>query len=391
MKMRALHAHRVRGFQKISRAFKGRVPIRYDFVLLGTVGILLFFGLIALSSATSIISFQQTGQSYYYFQQQLLHGLLPGIILFFIAQRIDFHLYKKFAPFFLITTFLLLIVVLIPGVAITNASAKSWIPFFGASLQTSEIAKLTFVIWLSAWLSDQSRKGVRPGKTMFILLVVLGSMALLLQLQPDIGMLLIYGALALVLYIVSGARIRDILLLGFIVVAAASVFILTSPYRRDRVITFLKPQHDVKGSGYQVNQALIALGSGSWFGVGVGKSRQKFYFLPEIESDSIFAIIGEEGGFFISLGLLTLYTMLFIRGSRIAARAPDPFSSLMATGIIYMITLQVIVNIGAMVGLLPLTGIPLPFISLGGTNLIVLLLATGILMNISLSANRLYA
>lgn len=362
-----------------------------DYYLISAVAIIIFLGLIMLSSATSILSFKETSTSYYFVKQQLLHGVIPGIILFFITLRLNYRVYNNIAWFLYPITLFLLLIVFIPQLSFGRGEVRSWVSLFGITIQTSEIAKLALVLWLAAWLSKRERfmrSFTRVALPFFLYVAITAG---LLLLQPDIGAFMLFGAIAFVMFLSAKGSLSQALFLLAIGGLLVSPYILAAPYRLERLLTFWNPGQELQGAGYQVQQTLIALGSGSWWGVGIGRSQQKYQFVPEIESDSIFAIIGEEWGFVLSTLLIVLFAFVYLRGLRIARSAKDSFGYLTAIGITYMITIQVLINIGAMVGLLPLTGVPLPFISLGGTNMTVLLAALGILINISRSNIRIHA
>lgn len=356
-----------------------------DYVFVGLVGAIIIFGLIMLSSASSAVAYEKFGDNYWYLKHQIVFGLLPGLAAFTVMARIDYRKWKKYALPFLIASIGLLLLVFIPGLGASYGRARNWINLFGASLQPAEIVKLTFLIYLAAWLSQKrGEKDMKDAASSFIpFIAVLGIIIFLMAVQPDIGTLSIIIVISLVVYFAAGA---PLLHLGWISGVGALLFLLlikVSPYRAARLMTFLHPELDPQGVGYHINQALLAIGSGGFFGLGLGLSRQKFQYLPEVVGDSIFAIIAEESGFILSLGLVAVFIFLAIRGFKIAKGAPDGFGRLLAIGIASWFVFQAFINIGAMLGLLPLTGIPLPFISYGGTALTVGLAATGIMANIS--------
>jgi len=277
----------------------------------------------------------------------------------------------------LIGTIFLLLVVFLPGVGIKALGAKRWINLGFTVLQPAELAKLTLVIYLSAWFSSKEK-----GRLVSFLLL-LGMVTGLIVLEPDLGTTLVIAATAVTMYFFSGAPIKQFVMLIPVLVLGALGLAISSPYRFRRVTTFFNPENDPLGASYHIRQATIALGSGGLFGVGIGKSRQKYEYLPEANTDSIFAIIGEEVGFIGAAGLLILFFILISRGFQIARRVEDPFGRYLALGITSWIGYQVIMNIAAMVALIPLTGVPLPLLSYGGSSLIVVLTGLGILVNIS--------
>jgi len=355
-----------------------------DYVFIGLIGVIVVFGLVMLSSASSAVAYEKFGDSYWYLKHQIIFGLLPGLAVFFIMARTDYRKWKKYALPFLAVSVVLLFLVFIPGLGAGYGRAKSWINIFGVSLQPSEIVKLTFLIYLAAWLSGRREHDIKDTYSSFVPFVsILGIISFLMAVQPDIGTLSIIALISLVVYFAAGA---PILHLGWISGAGALLFFILikiAPYRAARFMTFLHPELDPQGIGYHINQALLAIGSGGFFGLGLGLSRQKFQYLPEVAGDSIFAVIAEELGFLFAVGLIIFFIFLALRGFKIAKSVPDGFGRLLAIGITSWFVFQAFINIGAMLSLLPITGIPLPFISYGGTALTVGLAAAGIMANIS--------
>lgn len=355
-----------------------------DYFLLGIIGFILLFGLVVLSSASSVISYQKFGSTYYLLLHQITLGVLPGIFLFYIFFRIDYHFWKKWSLIILFANILLLIAVFIPSVGASYGRARSWINIGNFSLQPSEIIKLTLTIYLAAWFSIKSKEELQHFRIGFIPFVALLALVLgLVVLQPDIGTTAIIVVIALTIFFVAGGKILHIILFGVGGLTFLTLLILQAPYRFNRLLVFLHPELDPEGIGYHINQAILAVGSGGWFGRGFGQSIQKFAYLPEVTGDSIFAIIGEEIGFVFSALLIILFIVLMIKGFNLAKRAPDQFGRYLVVGIITWIIFQAFINIAAMIGLAPLTGVPLPFISYGGTSLMTLLAAAGLLTNIS--------
>jgi len=356
-----------------------------DYVFIGIIGALLVFGLMILSSATSPVAYEKFGDNYWYLKHQIFFGLLPGLLAFFLMSRLDYRKWKKYALPFLVISIALLLLVFIPGLGAGYGKARSWINVFGMSLQPSEIVKITFLIYLAAWLGPKrgGRDMQEVGASFIPFAIVFGIIALLMILQPDIGTLSIIAIISIIVYFSAGAPLSH---LGWISGAGAFLFFLLvkfAPYRTARLMTFLHPELDPQGVGYHINQALLAIGSGGFFGLGLGLSRQKFQYLPEVAGDSIFAVMAEELGFIFMILFIAALVFLAIRGFKIAKEAPDGFGRLLAVGITSWFVLQSFINIGAMVGILPLTGIPLPFVSYGGTALTVCLAAAGIMANIS--------
>ncbi len=354
-----------------------------DYKLISTITAIVLLGLVVLSSASSVLGYENFKDSLYYLKHQIFVGLIPGIIVMYVLSRVDYRVWRKYSTWFLIASIVLLVLVFIPGLGLKLGGARSWIIVGGMSMQPAELVKLSFLLFLAAWLErrittlDDWLHGLLP------FLGVLGVVVLLIMLQPDTGTMLIIAMISTAVYFVAGAPWKHIGTLFAGGVAGLFLLIKMAPYRAARLATFLNPDTDTQGAGYHLKQSLLAVGSGGLFGLGLGHSRQKFAYLPEAAGDSIFAIAAEELGFFFSVLLLCLFIYFIIRGIKISSSAPDTFGKLLAVGIVTWIGWQAIMNIGAMVGILPLTGVPLPMVSYGGTALMTVLAAIGILINIS--------
>jgi cell division protein FtsW len=361
-----------------------RASSSFDRPLLICVFMLLGIGLVMVASAGVAYGNLRFEDGAFFFKRQLF-GVAVGLVALFVFQRIQYQFWRKVAIPMFFGAIGLLILVLIPGIGTSAYGAARWIqlgpipPF-----QPSEVMKLALIVYFSAWFSgkDLLRKtdffeGVVP------FLLMLGIIAFLVMKQPDTGTLGILFIIALAMFFSAGARLSHIALLFGSGLAGLGVLILLAPYRMKRLLVFLNPDHDPSGAGYQIRQALIALGSGGFLGVGLGHSRQKFLYLPEPMTDSIFAVLGEELGFVGCVVVIALFLFFAYRGFRIAQKAPDEFGRLLAVGIVSWIVFQAFINIFAITGLMPLTGVPLPFISYGGTSLAAILGAIGILLNIS--------
>ena len=329
-----------------------------------------------------VIAIEQLGDRYWFLKNQALWAVF-GIAGGYIASNINYHFWKKIAFPLLVTTLLLLVVVLIPSVssevygAKTRLSFPTGIPVLGnINLQPSELAKLSLILYFAA-LFDEKKKKIVP--FLAVLALTLG----LIMLEPDLGNALLVAAAAMMVYFASGVGLIEFGTVIIPGVLGAAALALSSPYRRNRLFSFLDPSQDPKGISYQINQILIALGSGGIWGLGLGNSRQKYQYLPEVTTDSIFAIIGEELGFIGVLLILLLLFFVILRGLRVWEKAKDNFGRMLAAGITGMIGFQAVVNLGGMAGLIPLTGVPLPFISYGGSSLTITLVSVGILLNIS--------
>jgi cell division protein FtsW len=354
-----------------------------DKSLITAMFILLVFGLVMLFSASSVVSYSRYGNTYHFFIRQLM-SVLVALVAFFVATKINYRWWKKLATFLLFFSIFLLILVFIPGIRADYGSASSWINIFGYSFQPAELVKISFLIYLATWL--EAKKGELGSFTsgVFPFLIILGVISLLMIAQPDLGTLFIIAFTAMIVFFAGGGKMTHIILAGLL--AGLVLFLMLSmktSYQSDRFKCLKDPNYSAQDKCYQINQSLIAVGSGGFFGRGLGQSRQKFMYLPEVWGDSIFPIIAEEIGFFFSSLIILLYLFLFYRGLLIAKNAPDLYGSTLAVGIVVWLAVQSFLNIGGMINLIPMTGVPLPFISSGGSAILSSLLAMGILVNIS--------
>lgn len=339
--------------------------------------LLLGIGLVMVYDA-SIAEAERIFQNKYYFVGR--HGAWIALGIFFMAimAKTPTELLKKSGPVLFGISLLLLMVVLIPAVGSSAQGARRWIRFGSSfAFQPSELVKLTGVLYLASWFQQ------RPKALHFFALC--GLLVGLLMLQPDFGTAMIIVSTSFLLFFLSGAPL-PIVLSGFGAGTIAAIgLILIAPYRLQRLMTYFDPTKDRLGSGYHINQALLALGSGGYWGLGLGRSRQKFQYLPEASTDSIFAVVGEEMGFIGTTCILFLFGYLFYQLFRVVSREPQEYRRLLGAGLTGWLAIQTIVNIGAMVALFPLTGVPLPFISYGGSSLVTQLLSVGIILRITLT------
>lgn len=362
---------------------------RPDYILAGVTAVLLVLGILILTGVSAAFSHEKFGSSYYFLNHQLLYGLVPGIILAFLASRIRLDILKKWAPILLLINLVLLAMVFLPKVGSAFGGAARWINLGIVSFQPSEFLKLTFILYLACWLAartektDLRKRRIDFSQTLIAFLIVIGLISLFLIFQPDISTLLIILVSAGLMYFLAGTTFWHSIFLVLIGVGGLLTLIKLAPYRLARILVFLNPQTDPMGMGYQIKQALIAVGSGGISGQGLGMSQLKFGFLPHSVSDAIFAIFAEETGFIGSFFLIFLFLMFLWRGFKAGKLSQDKFSNLAALGITSWIVFQGFVNIGAMTGILPLSGVPLPFISYGGSALVAELIGVGILLNIS--------
>lgn len=359
-----------------------------DYILSLSVFALVVFGIIMISSASVVKSYEVTEgatNNLYLYRQLIALGI--GLIAWVLAQRIDYHVYKKYSIWFLIGSLVLLALVFVPVIG-KDFGATRWIGLGGFVFQPSELVKLLIAIYLAAWLSRSKENTGSFWKGFVPFIIIMAVIAALIIKQPDLGTAVVVVAIGISIFFVAGANIWYLLaaIPGFFV--ALWFLIKMAPYRMQRFMAFLNPGEDVLGIGYHVNQAILAIGSGGLWGLGFGASKQKYNFLPEAASDSIFAIICEELGFIRALLVILVYVIIAIRGYSIAKKVPDDFGRLLAIGITTWFTFQALVNLSAMLGLLPLTGVPLPFVSYGGSSLVISLVGVGILLNISKHANR---
>lgn len=355
-----------------------------DRMLFGVVGLLTLIGVLMIASAGVVYADVRFGDPYFFFKRQLI-GVVLGFVLLFIFSKIDYHIFRRWALIIYAGAIGLLVLVLIPGAGITAYGASRWLNLGPIpSFQPSEAMKLALILYVAAWCSSKGTKlltDIQDGLIAFLAIISIA--CFLVFMQPNVGTMSILVFIAIGIFYLAGARVAHILSVIGMGVVGFFILILAAPYRMARFTSFLNPEADPQGAGYQIQQALIAIGSGGVLGVGLGHSKQKGLYLPEPVGDSIFAIIGEEVGLIGSLFVIVLFFLFAWRGMKIAAHAPDMFGKLVAGGITIWITGQAIVNIAAITSLMPLTGIPMPFISYGGTSIIFSLAAVGILLNIS--------
>lgn len=353
-----------------------------DQVLLGAIIALLVFGIIMTYSSSAVKGYLYYNDPYHFFKMEMLWVVL-GFAAMTVALIIDWRLLYNWAKPILYIAIILLVMVKIPGIGRTVNGASRWIGVGPLSIQPSEVIKLAMVLILARYFSSTShnirsfRRGIVP------VLVLLGLVSVLIMLQPDLGTTLVIAGTTFFMFIAVGARIWHMVGLGASGLALVAAAIAAAPYRMRRIFAYLDPWADPSGKGYQTIQSLLALGPGGLFGLGLGQSRQKFLYLPENHTDFIFAIIGEELGF-IGTSLVVLLFFLFIwRGFRTALYAPNVFLAFLAVGLTSLIGIQAMVNMGVVTGLLPVTGITLPFLSYGGTSLVFTMAGAGMLLNIS--------
>lgn len=352
--------------------------------ILGLVGFLTLFGLVMVISASSVTDLKEHGTTWYSFKRQALWAIV-GTFGLVLAIRVHYRRWRRWAGPMLIASIAMLVLVLVPGVGVEANGASRWIGVGALRVQPSEFAKLAVLLFVAKLLSDREREGKArvTALTLKPTLVVFGAVAALLMLQPNLGTTIALGAIVLTMLFIHGARVHHLGGIALLGAGAAAFLALQASYRRARVTAFLNPWADPSDTGYQTIQSLVGIASGGLFGVGLGASRAKYEFLPEAHTDFIFAIIAEELGLLGAAVVIGLFVALAYFGVRVALETADPFGRLVATGITTWFGVQAFINIGAVVAVLPITGVPLPFVSFGGSSLVVTLVAAGILANIA--------
>ncbi|QYR20085.1 stage V sporulation protein E [Paenibacillus sp. sptzw28] len=353
-----------------------------DVWMIGSVLSILAMGLVMVYSASAVLAFHEFGDKFYYVKRQSLFAAL-GVGAMIVTMNTDYWIWKKWSRLALLVCFGLLVIVLIPGIGVVRGGARSWLGISSFGIQPSEFMKLAMVMFLAKLLSEKQQTVTLFTKGLLPPLGIMGLAFGLIMMQPDLGSAAVMvGASLLVIY-TAGARLAHLGSLALVGVAGLVGLILAAPYRMDRITGFLNPWSDPLGTGYQIIQSLYAIGPGGLVGLGLGMSRQKFNYLPEPQTDFIFSIVAEELGFIGAAAIILLFAILIWRGLRTAISAQDTFGSLLAVGIVGIVGVQVFINIGVVIGMLPVTGITLPLVSYGGSSLTLLLTALGILLNIS--------
>ena len=364
----------------ISKKLMGKIK-ETDMQFLALVYTLLTFGLIMVLSASSPSAFTYHDNSFYFFNRQLLWALI-GSALMFAVSMIDYRLYRKHIMKIVIGAMALILIVLIPGIGQLINGARRWIKIGPISFQADEFAKIMIIIFLANAISahpDRIKK-MKYVATYFACACVVAGIVIL---EPHKSCAIVIVMVAAIMLFVGGANIKQILPAGLLIAGLLLIVIMFSEYSRDRIFSFLDPFKDIQGDGWQVVQSLYAIGSGGILGVGPGKSRQKYLNIPEPQNDFIFSIIAEELGLFGGLLVMVLFSLLIIRGIKIAFNAPDMFGSLLVVGFMALIAVQVIINIAVVTASMPCTGMPLPFFSYGGTSLAITMGTMGIVLNVA--------
>lgn len=349
--------------------------VNFDVTPLAVVLILLLFGLVMVYEASSAQALRDFADKYYFVKEQIKWVVL-GLFLAFLTYFFDYRHLKKLALPMLLFTLALLVMVFIPGIGVAAHGANRWIDLRFIVIQPSELAKLTLTVYLCSWLTNREKGKLLP--FLFLVGIVVG----LIVAQPDMGTAIVVLAVSLIVYFLSDSPILGLLGVLPVVLAGGIALTMKSEYRLRRILTFFDANVDPLGASYHIRQALVGLGSGGLFGLGLGNSRQKYSYLPEATTDSIFAIIGEELGLVGGVVLMGLFLFFVLRAVRQTVSVGDPFGRLLGLSVVFWIAVQTVVNLSSMVALIPLTGVPLPFISYGGSAVVVELIGVGILSSI---------
>jgi cell division protein FtsW len=384
----ARHLRLVHPGQRAASKTQTDVATRRTLVmLLGATAFLVSGGLIMVLSASSITAYAQFGDSFLFFQRQAGYAV-AGTLALWLTSRMRYQAWQRLAVPMLGVTVALLLLVLHPAAGVEAYGSSRWIALGPVTIQPSEIAKLSLIVFCAAILARKWGKLDDLGHLTLPLVPVVLIVCGFVMAQPDLGTTLILAGAVFLLLFAAGVRLRYLITAAVIGGAAGFALIMSADYRRVRFLSFLHPTADPQNTGWQLFQSLIALGSGGWTGVGLGASRQKWMYVPNAHTDFIFAILGEELGLIGEVIVLIAFGLLLYAGLRVAARAGDVFGRLLAAGIVAWFGVQILVNLGAVTGLLPITGVPLPFLSYGGSSLVVSLAAVGILVNIARSPGR---
>ena len=358
--------------------------MKADPILKSIITVFLIAGFFILASASIGVTANLKLPSYYFILRQLLTGGLAGMILFLFAYKTSYKRWRRWALVIFGLSIILTAAVFIPRIGFSSGGASRWLSLGPLSFQPSEFLKFGLILYLAAWFSSNRKiTSVKNGLVPF--LIITGIAGILLIFQKDVGTLGVLALSGLFVFLIAGGKFSHVLLLVLVGLAFLAILVYLESYRIDRILVFFNPEYDPAGAGYQVKQSLIAIGSGGIFGRGFGMSRQKFQYLPEPVGDSIFAVAAEEFGFIGSAAMILLFIIFAWRGFYVSRFATDTFGKLLGSGIVILVVVQSLVNIAALSGLAPLTGIPLIFVSQGGSALAMTLLEMGILLNISKS------
>jgi cell division protein FtsW len=379
--MRNAAARTAQAPPKKAETLRAFVPAPPDTLLFGAVATLVVIGLVMIFSASSAQAYADHHDTAYYVKHQAIY-LVVGLVAAFAAYSIDYRKLKSVAPYAFLLCILALIAVLVPHVGFVVNGARRWLGAGLISLQPSEFAKLGAVLYLAAFLASRGDRITSLVRGIVPLMALVAFTAMLILLEPDMGTASLVVFTAFAMLFAAGARIEHLFMVIFVTLPPTLLMILASPYKRARIFAFLNPWRDPQNTGFHIVQSLLALGSGGLTGVGLGESRAKFFYLPEQYTDFIFSVLGEELGIAGTIGVVVLFVVFAYRSIRIAIAAPDRFGFFLATGCTALIAIQALVNIGVVTSSWPVTGVPLPFISFGGSSLIVSLVSVALIMNV---------
>jgi cell division protein FtsW len=351
-------------------------------ILLADVGLLCVVGLVMVGSASTVVSIQTYGSPYAILIREAMWMAIGGVALW-LALRVDYHTLRRLAPTILLATFALLFVVLVPGLGVHAMGSSRWLGFGQFRLQPSELMKLALTLFAADFIAKRLDEDATDRRIIGPLVLVAGFACALILAQPDMGTAMVVCLITLALMFVSGVRLGPVMKVMAALIGLAVVVALASPYRRTRLLSFLNPSAHGSSSGYQVLQSLIGLGSGHLFGMGIGGGQAQWGYLPNAHTDFIFSVIGEQLGIVGALSVLGLLACFLWLGTRAATQARDRFGALLALGLVAWVASETLINVGAVIGVLPVTGIPLPFISFGGSSLVITMAAAGVLINIA--------
>jgi cell division protein FtsW len=351
-------------------------------VLLVVVGLLCVIGLVMVGSASSVISIATYGTPWAILIRESM-WMAIGVVALGLTARFDYRKLRRWSPILLTIALGLLFAVLVPGLGVHALGSSRWMGFGQFRLQPSELMKLALTLFAADFIARRLDEEATDRRIIGPLLLVTGGSGLLILAQPDMGTAMVLGCITLALLFVSGVRLGPVMKVTAVLVLLALIVAVASPYRRARLLSFMDPSAHGSGSGYQVVQSLIGLGSGHLFGAGLGGGQQQWGYLPNAHTDFIFSVIGEQLGILGAIAVLLLLTAFVWLGIRAAVRAPDHFGGLLALGLAAWVAAETLINVGAVVGVLPVTGIPLPFISFGGSSLVITMAAAGILISIA--------
>lgn len=351
--------------------------------LLMVVLIFIAIGIVMIYSSTAIYAWEKFNDSGYFLKKHLIF-LSFGALFSLLIMSIDYRMLSKYSKILILCSLFMLLLLHIPGISREISGAKRWFRIFGFSFQPSEFASIAVIVYTASFLSSKGIKRIEYFSLGFLpAIIVLGLVGLLILIQPDLGTVVALSAVVFIMLFIAGVKLRYILYMGLLVSVFFYFLIFSVPYRRLRIAAFLNPWADPLGSGFQLIQSQIALGSGGLLGRGIGKSLQKLFYIPAGHTDFIFSIIGEELGFFATLVIVALFALFFVYGCKIVKYAQDDFGAFLSLGIVSLITLKAVINIGVSIGIFPTKGLPLPFISYGGSSLLFDMVGVALILNVA--------